>query len=70
MARWLNLLADVHLRCAGDEHAARTALSRIIHAFPGSALAANAQSRMDHLKLELRAKRPSQRLGFQKSPEA
>jgi hypothetical protein len=64
MARWLNLLADVQIRCAGDETAARAALQRIVQAQPGTALAANAQSRLEHLKLELRAKRSVRRLHF------
>jgi hypothetical protein len=65
VARWLHLLADVHIRNAGDEDGARAALARIIQSFPGTALAANAQSRLDHLKLELRARSTTSRLGLQ-----
>jgi tetratricopeptide (TPR) repeat protein len=61
-ARWLHLIADLNIRQAGDESAARTSLQRVIQLFPNTALAANAQSRLDHLKLELRAVRTASRL--------
>jgi len=57
IARWLHLLADVHIRCSHDEEAARAALTRILQAYPDSAVAANAQSRLDVLKLEVRGQR-------------
>src|SRR5690606_15662777 len=61
-ARWLHLIADLSIRKAGDEAAARVALQRVIERFPNTALAANAQSRLEHLKLELRALRTASRL--------
>ncbi len=60
VARWLNVLADLHIRVAGDEAGARTALERVGALFPGTALEAKARSRLDHLKLELRLKEGSQ----------
>ncbi|WCJ60023.1 tetratricopeptide repeat protein [Fontisphaera persica] len=43
VARWLQLLADLHLRVAGDTAAAEAALRRIIDLYPDSALARQAQ---------------------------
>lgn len=61
-AQWLHRIADLNVRCADDEPAARAALRRIIDAMPNTALAAKAQSRLDHLRLEFRAKRDVTRL--------
>ena len=62
VARCLHLMADLQIRCAGNEAAARTALERVGALYPESALAASAQARLDHLKLELRALQPAPRL--------
>ena len=58
--QWLNLMADFHMRQAGDVAAAGAALDRIMERFPGSAGASNALRRKANLKLELRAKKESQ----------
>ena len=57
---WLNLLADLRVRRAGDVTAAREALQRVVDLFPGSAAAENAKHRMAHLQLELRSGKSSQ----------
>src|SRR5207302_965597 len=57
---WLNLLADLRVRRAGDVAAAREALQRVVDLFPGSAAAENAKHRMAHLQLELRSGKSSQ----------
>jgi len=74
---WLNLLADLHVKHAGDLAAARQALQRIIESYPRSAAAENANHRMAHLQLELRSKKESpvvklgsyeQNLGLKRGP--
>ncbi|MBL9135778.1 MAG: tetratricopeptide repeat protein [Verrucomicrobiales bacterium] len=62
VSRWLHLMADIQIRRAGDEVAARATLQRVISLFPESALAAKAQSRIEHLKLELRGLQRTQPL--------
>jgi tetratricopeptide (TPR) repeat protein len=57
---WLNVLADLHIKHAGNTAAARAALQRVMDLFPASASAENAKNRMAHLELELRAKKTSQ----------
>jgi len=57
---WLNVLADLQIKNAGDTAAARAALQRVVELFPQSAAAENARNRMAHLELELRAKKKSQ----------
>jgi tetratricopeptide (TPR) repeat protein len=66
IARWLHLIADLEMR-HGTEAGARAALSRIAEMFPNTALAAAAQSRLEHLKLELRSRKPTSRL---RSPDS
>ncbi len=53
-ARWLHRLADLHVRQTHDEDQARAALLRVSQLFPGTALAAKADSRLQHLRLEMR----------------
>jgi tetratricopeptide (TPR) repeat protein len=60
VVHWLNLLADLQVKQAGDLAAARSALQRIVDSFPQLAAAENAKNRMAHLPLELRAKKKSQ----------
>lgn len=60
VARWLHLLADLEVRHGADETAARVALERIVSKFPGTALAATAQSRLERLKLEIKGMRQSE----------
>src|SRR5262249_23492084 len=55
-AHWLNLLANLHVQHSGDYELARGALQRIIDFHPGTALAAQAEQRLAHLKLNLKGK--------------
>lgn len=57
VAHWLHLLADLEVRHGGDEAAARAALGRIVEKFPDTALAANAQSRLERIRLEIKGRR-------------
>jgi tetratricopeptide (TPR) repeat protein len=57
---WLNLLADLQIKHAGDVAGARQALQRIVDLFPRSAASETAKHRMAHLQLELRAGKESQ----------
>jgi tetratricopeptide (TPR) repeat protein len=60
IVRWLNSLADLHVRYTNDYEAAKRTLQRIVDAFPGLAAAQMAQSRMELLRLEMKAKEKSQ----------
>lgn len=60
IARWLNMLADFHIRVGKDRAAAETALRRVIEQLPGTASAAQAQSRLAHLEGELRQHQTTQ----------
>jgi tetratricopeptide (TPR) repeat protein len=64
-ARWLNLLADVHIELRRDFESARAALERIEERFPGQSFAQLARNRIELLKLEFKGKEKSQtvRLG-------
>lgn len=62
VARWLHRLADIHVRCNGDEAAARQALLRIVKTYPDSAVAANAQARLELLKVEIKGKQNTDRI--------
>lgn len=55
VARWLNLLATLHIKQARDLKAAESALHRIIDRFPGGALATVATARLANLQSELKA---------------
>ena len=57
---WLNLLADLQIKHAGDVAGARVALQRIVELYPQSAAAETAKNRMVHLQLELRGRKESQ----------
>jgi tetratricopeptide (TPR) repeat protein len=65
VARWLNLLATLHIKVAQDVAAAERALRRIIERFPGGALADMAVSRLASLQSELKSsqKSPTKTLG-------
>ncbi len=63
IAKWLHLLADFQVRVAGDEAAARAALGRIGGLYPGTALQAIAQSRLELLKNELRTRKATPTVG-------
>ncbi|MGA2174352.1 MAG: tetratricopeptide repeat protein [Verrucomicrobiota bacterium] len=59
VARWLNLLATFHIRCAKDRPGAEQALRRIIERFPKTAMAEVAATRLGLLPLELKAGQPT-----------
>lgn len=65
IVRWLNLIADIHLRESDGLTNARLALNRIIERFPGSAGAHVAAQRLSLLKLEVArgAEEPTLHLG-------
>jgi len=54
VARWLNLIASLHIRFGGDIAAAEQSLRRIIEQFPKTALADAAESRLPYLGMELK----------------
>jgi tetratricopeptide (TPR) repeat protein len=55
VARWLELLATLHIRCGHDIESAESALRRIIERFPSSAVATRAISRLATLQAEWKA---------------
>lgn len=59
-ARWLNLLADLQVRCGADYDAVRHTLQTIIDLYPDAAVADTARNRLDHLRLEFKGKEKSQ----------
>ncbi len=65
VARWLNLLATLHIKHAYNIEAAERALHRIIERFPGGALASVAVSRLASLQSELKSSQrsPTKTLG-------
>jgi hypothetical protein len=65
VARWLNLLATFHIRCAKDRRGAEEALHRIMERFPKSAMAEIAALRLASLGLELKAgeQTPTKQIG-------
>jgi len=54
VVHYLNLLADMHVRQAGDFDAAKRALERIIELYPKYAPAENARQRIAHLRFEMK----------------
>jgi tetratricopeptide (TPR) repeat protein len=60
VARWLNILADFQVSLAQDKVAARSALDRIIQLYPGTAVAAKAETRIAYLETEMRKNKKSQ----------
>jgi hypothetical protein len=66
VARWLNLLATLHIGIAHDEAAAKTALLRIVAKFPKSASAEVANLRIASLRNEMKSglATPSKSLGI------
>jgi len=59
IVHWLNLLADLHIRCARDLPAAEAALRRIIEQFPSPALSEPAAARLATLEGEMKGGRPT-----------
>ncbi|HUD45218.1 MAG TPA: tetratricopeptide repeat protein [Candidatus Baltobacteraceae bacterium] len=55
VARWLNLLATLHVGIGNDEASARNALRRVVEKFPKSAHAEVATLRMANLRNELKS---------------
>ena len=56
VARWLNLLADLHIRNGGDYETVKATLQRIVDLYPNLAAAENARKRIELIRLELKAK--------------
>jgi len=66
VAHWLNLLADLQIRAGADYDTVRLTLEKIIEHFPGMAVAELAQTRLNHLKLEIKGQKeetPGTKLG-------
>jgi outer membrane protein assembly factor BamD (BamD/ComL family) len=63
---WLNLLADLQIRHDADYETVRQTVQRIVDLFPDSSAGRIARRRLDHLKLELKAKEksPTVRMGI------
>jgi outer membrane protein assembly factor BamD (BamD/ComL family) len=53
VVRWLNMIADLQVKLAGDVDAGRQTLQRIIDRYPNSAAAESAKRRMAYLQTEL-----------------
>ena len=60
IARWLNLLADLHIQHANDVPAAEAALKRIEEMFPGTGLAEGTHERLGALQRETKAGQKTQ----------
>jgi outer membrane protein assembly factor BamD (BamD/ComL family) len=60
VVHWLNLLADLQIKLAGDAALARQTLQRIVDSFPKTAAAENALHRIAYLKLEMKPHEKSQ----------
>jgi outer membrane protein assembly factor BamD (BamD/ComL family) len=56
VARWLNLLADLHIKMAQDIEAARATLQRVSDLYPGLSHAQLAEQRIAYLALEIKGK--------------
>jgi tetratricopeptide (TPR) repeat protein len=65
IAHWLNLLADLQIKCGGDYEMVHATLEQIIERFPDFAVADVARSRLARLRLEFKGleKTPSKTLG-------
>ncbi|MHB8522144.1 MAG: tetratricopeptide repeat protein [Limisphaerales bacterium] len=62
VVHWLNLLADLHIKMAGDVEAARRALQRVQDLFPQTVSAEKARVRMAFLNTEVKGTKKSQTL--------
>lgn len=60
VVHWLNLLADLQIRHGANYDTIRATLQRIIDLYPNTAPAGVAATRIDHLRLELKAQEKSQ----------
>jgi tetratricopeptide (TPR) repeat protein len=65
VAHWLNLLADLQISGGADYDTVRPTLEKIIELFPGMAVAELAQTRLNHLKLDIKGQKetPGVKLG-------
>lgn len=59
VARWLNMMADVHVR-HGDQAAAKSCLEEIVRMAPDGALGEQARSRLSFIGMEIRGQKKSQ----------
>ncbi len=62
VTRWLNMLADFHVRVDQDKRAAEIALRRVVELYPKSAVAAQAEQRIAYLETEMLKNKKSQAL--------
>jgi tetratricopeptide (TPR) repeat protein len=67
VAHWLTVLANLQIRHGADYDTIRSSLQKIVDAFPNLPVAQSAQSRINHLNLELKgrqkAETPNVKLG-------
>jgi outer membrane protein assembly factor BamD (BamD/ComL family) len=69
IVRWLNLLADLQIRCTGDTALAKETLQRIIERFPNQSFAELAQQRLMTLSIELHRYQQGRVVKFKPSEE-
>ena len=62
LVTWHHKIADLRILYGADEAGAREALSRLVTSLSGTALAARAQARIEHLKLEVKGRGQSSRI--------
>lgn len=62
IARWLNLIADLHLKSPDGVHAAHMTLQRLLDRMPDSAAATTAERRLALLRREAKDHRPDERI--------
>jgi outer membrane protein assembly factor BamD (BamD/ComL family) len=60
VVRWLNLLADIHVRFGQNEDGARAALQRIIERYPNLSHAQVAEQRLGRLRLEIKGQQKNE----------
>jgi hypothetical protein len=60
VVRWLNLLADLQVRCGADYETVKQTLQRIVDREPNLAAAETARKRLELLKLEFKARQTNQ----------
>jgi outer membrane protein assembly factor BamD (BamD/ComL family) len=60
VVRWLNLLADIHVRFGQNEEGARAALNRIIERYPNLSHAQVAEQRLGRIRLEIKGQQKNE----------